>query len=349
MKNIYICHQYLDKSHFSAIYKCAKLNGYEVKDYIVLEKKHIINRMGKQMLYEHRYISAIKEFICSLVKIQKFKKIKNEIIIVGLAPYDHLMSKYKSVFKDNHSIYFTSWQFWDGSVFPRGKLKYKESFECVLKNSFYAAACVSKISEQQIRNFIPKTIVVNHSIPVSEYKKKDTKTIQNNKYLFLGRLDPVKNISYILKYMKENPSSNIQVDFAGQGIQLSEVQSAANIDSRIHYLGHLSKKEIKECLCEYKYLLLPSQEEPFGIVLLEAFAAGVPCIVSNALGPNEIIDNMTTGLKFDLKEGFPGFTTVMNYSQLIKENTYNRMVQNCLKESERYSEEMIFEKWKTVL
>ncbi|MCI9618311.1 MAG: glycosyltransferase [Eubacterium sp.] len=349
MKEIYICHQYFDKSHFGAIYKCAKQNGYEVKDYIVLEKKHIINRMGKQILYEHKYAVAIKEFVNSLVKIQKFKKLKNKIVIVGLAPYDYLLNKYKNVFKNNHSIYFTSWQFWNGSIFPRGNLKNRKNFELALKNSFIAAACVSKISEQQIKNFIPKTAVVNHSIPVKEYRKKSTETIHKNKYLFLGRLAPVKNISFILEYMKENPSSNIQVDFAGQGVQLPEVQSAVNTDSRIHYLGRLSKKEIKECLCEYKYLLLPSQEEPFGIVLLEAFAAGVPCIVSNALGPDEIIDNLITGLKFDLKDGFKGFTAVMNHSQLLSEDTYNIMVQNCLKESERYSEEIIFEKWKTIL
>ena len=71
MKEVYICHQYLDKSHFLALYKCAEENGYLIKDYIVLGKKHIINRMGKQILYEHKFFSAIRECVCSLNKIHE--------------------------------------------------------------------------------------------------------------------------------------------------------------------------------------------------------------------------------------------------------------------------------------
>ena len=49
MKEVYICHQYLDKSHFLALYKCAEENGYLIKDYIVLGKKHISTE------WENRY------------------------------------------------------------------------------------------------------------------------------------------------------------------------------------------------------------------------------------------------------------------------------------------------------
>ena len=96
-------------------------------------------------------------------------------------------------------------------------------------------------------------------------------------------------------------------------------------------------------------MILPSKEEPFGIVLLEALAAGVPSIVSNALGPDEIIDNEKTGIKFSLTDGYKGFETAMKKSQQLPECEYKKMVQNCLLESQKYSEEAIFKKWKTVL
>lgn len=349
MKDIYICHQYLDKSHFLALYKCAEKNGYEIKDYIVLGKKHIINRMGKQILYEHKFFSAIIECANSFCKIQNFKKLKDEIIIVGLAPYDYRMNKYANVFKKNKSVYFTSWQFWDGSNYPMGDLNNKLEFEEILRTSFTAAACVSKITERQVKTFIPKTTVVNHSIPVSEYQKKDVNHINGNRYLFLGRLAPVKNVDYILEYLKRNPLDDVQIDIAGEGIMISEVQKLEKTDHRLHYLGRLSKEEIKANLFKYKYLILPSREEPFGIVLLEALAAGVPSIVSNALGPDEIIEDMKTGLKFSLSDGYSGFEMVMKRAQQLSTDTYKIMVQNCLIESHNYCEESIFEKWKTVL
>lgn len=349
MKEIYICHQYLDKSHFLAIYKCAEQNGFVVKDYIVLGNKHIINRMGKQILYEHKLASAIQECVFSLRKIQKLKKLEDKIIIVGLAPYDYLMNKYAEIFKKNKSIYFTSWQFWDGSDFPRGSIENKDKFEELLRNSFYAAACVSQVTEKQVNTFIPKTAVVNHSIPIAEYKKKEVGNIQENRYLFLGRLAPAKNIGYILEYMKNNPNEKIEIDIAGQGALLEDVKNAEGVDARIHYLGLWSKEEIKERLYQYKFLLLPSKEEPFGIVLLEALAAGVPSIVSTALGPDEIIEDGKTGLKFNLDDEYKGFEEAMRRAQSIEEDAYSAMITNCLIASEQYSEEAVFKKWKTIL
>ena len=255
MKEVYICHQYLDKSHFLALYKCAEENGYLIKDYIVLGKKHIINRMGKKILYEHKFFSAIRECVCSLNKICKFKKLRDKTIIVGLAPYDYRMNKYADVFKRNRSVYFTSWQYWDGSNFPMGDLKNKAAFEEILRTSFTAAACVSKVTECQVKEFIPKTAVVNHSIPVSEYQTKDEQDMGGHRYLFLGRLAPAKNLNYILDYLRQNPEDNIEIDIAGQGKLLEDVQNLEKEDERLHYLGKLSKDEIKADLHKYKYLI----------------------------------------------------------------------------------------------
>lgn len=348
MNEIYICHQYLDKSHFFALYRCAEKNGYVIKDYIILGKRHIMNRMGKQMLYEHKFVLAIIECVQSLIKLRNLRKLNNKIIIVGLAPYDYRMNKYANVFKRNKSIYFTSWQFWDGTNFPMGDLQNKLEFEKLLKTSFTAAACVSKVTERQVKEFIPRTAVVNHSIPVTEYRKKN-KNMEENRYLFLGRLAQVKNVNYILDYLKKNPFANIEIDIAGRGKLLVDIQNAEKKDKRIHYLGHLTKDEIKVNLHKYKYLILPSKEEPFGIVLLEALAAGVPSIVSTALGPDEIIEDGKTGLKFDLSDGYNGFGMAMKRAQQLQNDEYEMMVQNCLLECQNYSEESIFKKWKAIL
>jgi D-inositol-3-phosphate glycosyltransferase len=47
---------------------------------------------------------------------------------------------------------------------------------------------------------------------------------------------------------------------------------------------------------EIDMLIVPSWEEPFGIVLLEAMAAGIPIIATAVGGPREIISNPTEGV-----------------------------------------------------
>ena len=112
----------------------------------------------------------------------------------------------------------------------------------------------------------------------------------------------------------------------------------------IHILGKWNKCEIQNLLCDYDYLILPSKEEPFGIVLLEALASGIPCIVSNALGPNEIIKNKYNGLVFD-KLSFDNFIEVMNISKSMDDSQYYDMCENSEKDALKYSTENIVKKW----
>lgn len=347
MKNIYICHQYYDKSHFEAIYKCAEKNGYLVKDYIVLGKRHIINRMGKKIIYEHDVFGAIKECVESFLKILSLRKLHNEILIVGLAPYDTLMNRYERVFSNNKAIYFTSWQFWDGSKFPRGRKDNKAKFERILSKNFVGSACVSMVTERQVKLFTKNTSVVNHSIDVSAYRKRtvDRDIKETRKYLYLGRLEDVKNIDLILDWLSINPNANVEISFAGSGSLQEKLVDAEKFDNRIRFLGRLPKTEIKNKLCSYDFLLLPSKEEPFGIVLIEALAAGVPCIVSDALGPDEIIEDGKVGFKFGLEQGIQGFSVAMERSLSITPESYWRMVENCIENSNQYSPEEIFRRW----
>ena len=49
--------------------------------------------------------------------------------------------------------------------------------------------------------------------------------------------------------------------------------------------------------------VLPSRHEPFGIVVLEAWAAGKPVIVSNVGGLRRLVDGGKDGLVFDSGDG----------------------------------------------
>lgn len=344
IKKIYIAHQYEDASHFKALYDELNEYNYTIKEYFILSKIFLFRRLLGGIFKRKEIKKSITIFIKDMLNNIKFSKIKGQIIIVGLAPYDNLMNKYKDVFKANKCIYFTSWQTWDGSRVARGNIKNKEEFETILINNFYAAACVSKLTQNEIKKFFKYSEVVNHAIDVEEYSKK-MNIMRNDKvrFIYLGQLIERKNINLMIEWINSN-DNDFEFYFVGNGPLRKKIITITKNDNRIHYLGKLSKSKIKILLKDFDFLVLPSKEEPFGIVLLEALSSGVPCVVSNVSGPIEIIEESKTGFIFD-KENKTEFFSVMNNCFNIDDDLYYFMSSNCIESSKKYSTKNVIKKW----
>ncbi|SHN19327.1 N-acetyl-alpha-D-glucosaminyl L-malate synthase BshA [Gracilibacillus kekensis] len=75
--------------------------------------------------------------------------------------------------------------------------------------------------------------------------------------------------------------------------RIHEMVKELKLDKVVHFLG--KQKNIPELLSIADIKLLLSEKESFGLVLLEAMAAGVPCIGSNVGGIPEVIEHGVTG------------------------------------------------------
>jgi glycosyltransferase involved in cell wall biosynthesis len=64
-------------------------------------------------------------------------------------------------------------------------------------------------------------------------------------------------------------------------------------DLPVEFLGFVSLPEFFKMV---DILLVPSWEEPFGIVLLEAMSTGVPVVATNVGGPVDIVRHETDGI-----------------------------------------------------
>lgn len=342
MKRVYICHQYYEKSHFKALYDCAWDYGYQVMDLIVLNpasavkhRQELIDREGQE--------AADKWYQNNFINQGKLWLLRDEIVIIALAPYDRLLAQYQGVLGKNYSILFTSWQDWHSGEVPYAFSENRKGYMDTLINYIDGVACVSRKTEREIFPYNQVTQVVNHAIETDNYeKKKDYK--RRKKYIFMGRLTELKNIKVIIEYLENHPEEKITIDIAGGGDLKDALEQFAAHDMRLHLLGHITKEEIMAHLHEYDYLILPSKREPFGIVLLEALACGVPCIVSNALGPMEIIQHNRTGILFNLEEK-DGFNKAMNYSMEIDDDKYEEMCNNAMTDSKQYDVKEIIKKW----
>ena len=118
--------------------------------------------------------------------------------------------------------------------------------------------------------------------------------------LFVGRLSPEKGMSTLLEAWKKLPQG-YQLHVVGEGDENRGLLAEARQHglSNITFRGPLSRQETIAALKNARFLIMPSLwYETFGMVIVEAFACGVPVLCSKLGAMEEIVRNQHTGLHF---------------------------------------------------
>jgi glycosyltransferase involved in cell wall biosynthesis len=75
--------------------------------------------------------------------------------------------------------------------------------------------------------------------------------------------------------------------FAGEGSLRSRLETEARalgVEDRVRFLGFVNQSKLSEVYCASDVLVLPSAHEPWGLVVNEAMACGLPVVVSDRVG-----------------------------------------------------------------
>jgi glycosyltransferase involved in cell wall biosynthesis len=120
--------------------------------------------------------------------------------------------------------------------------------------------------------------------------------------LFVGRMVYQKApdllidaIPYILKYYH-----NAKFVFVGDGGMRGSVEEQARqvgVSHATRFVGFKSGWALTDLYKACDLVCLPSRNEPFGIVLLEAWSSGKPVVATSHGGPGEIVWHEVNGLK----------------------------------------------------
>jgi glycogen(starch) synthase len=89
---------------------------------------------------------------------------------------------------------------------------------------------------------------------------------------------------------------------AGRGSYLPELQTQIDVEGvsdLIALPGFLSDDELRALVHRAGCVVIPSLYEPFGVVALEALAAGAPLIVARTGGLAELVADTDAGLTFE--------------------------------------------------
>ena len=133
---------------------------------------------------------------------------------------------------------------------------------------------------------------------VAQLKQSDSFNL-----LFLSRIDRKKNLEGLLQALRLVSSKypNITLNIAGDGDPsyvdtLKSLARGLAIDGRINWLGYVEGDKKSELLAAASAFVLPSYSENFGIAVVEALAAGLPCLVSDGVAISHEIEKAGAGI-----------------------------------------------------
>lgn len=113
-------------------------------------------------------------------------------------------------------------------------------------------------------------------------------------FVALGRFVKKKGMDILLRafasYLQQGGQAKLRIGGAGQEQEtLFRLCQALNLTHQVEFCGWIN--DAREFLSQGDIFILPSLHEPFGIVLLEAMALGLPIITTCAHGPREILNS----------------------------------------------------------
>lgn len=170
--------------------------------------------------------------------------------------------------------------------------------------------------------------------------------------LFIGRLDKIKGLAYLIRAMQDVKDSTLII--AGEGKlkkSLMKLAQGASIQAKFVGLAGKEKKSDYFSLCDL--VVVPSITLPCGrteglpVVILEAFAHARPVLASNVGGINEVIDDGYNG--FLLEEKNPAAISRRINQILDNQDMLKSMQDNALSSSKKFDIQFIRKSFEEII
>lgn len=114
--------------------------------------------------------------------------------------------------------------------------------------------------------------------------------------LFAGTLCLRKGLRYLLAALEKAAPSGWNVKLAGHVLPEAEpFLSAFRPHCSVEQTGPVAQGTLAEWMRQSSVLVLPSVEEAFGLVVVQALSCGLPCIVSDRVGAGDLIVHRENG------------------------------------------------------
>ncbi|MFN2215696.1 MAG: glycosyltransferase family 4 protein [Anaerolineales bacterium] len=257
------------------------------------------------------------------------------------------------ILRDHSGLNRRSLQFYFPNLLVRSlfslafRLAIKLSDHVVVFNEIEMQDYTSEFNVPQAKlDFLPNSInIVN--LDSSQFKfdlRKELNLSEKTRIIIMvGRLAPEKDWPTFIEVAERFPDPQQCSFVAIGGGQLDASLRELALDKGLknfHFLGE--RKDVASLLGQADAFLLTSKQESFGLVILEAMAAGCPVISSRTTGASSIIEHGRNGYLVDIGD-VDGFTsalkTILSDTKLAKD-----LINNARSSLGEYSPQKVSEK-----
>ena len=146
-----------------------------------------------------------------------------------------------------------------------------------------------------------KSVVVGNGVHPEEFATKDRFQHDTPYILSIGNFIHKKGFDNLIRAFRQIRREHPDVDLiiAGDGHEREACRRLAvrlGVNDALLLLGSVQHSQVPALLNGCEIFVLPSRQEPFGIVVLEAMAAGKPVVATRVGGVPEIVTDMKDGL-----------------------------------------------------
>jgi glycosyltransferase involved in cell wall biosynthesis len=200
-----------------------------------------------------------------------------------------------------------------------------DDFASAQRPDFFVANSLE--TQRRIKKFYRRDSAVIYP-PVETEKFRGVSGKRGDYYLFVGRLAVAKGADLAIGACNK---LKLPLWVVGRGAEQSWLKDLAG--PTIEFLGEVSDEELVKIYAGCKALIFPSLEEDFGIVPVEAMAAGKPVIALKQGGVVESVVPGKTGVFF-------GEATVESLVEVLKKFNLNKFkAEDCKNQAEKFGKE----------
>ena len=174
--------------------------------------------------------------------------------------------------------------------------------KAILNNANSVIALTEHMKKEMQKISAKEISVIPNGIDIDRFNDSSPKFSESSdtKIIFVGNLRLEKGLSYLIEAMRyiTKKDINSRLLIVGEGPQkenLEKLVTKLNINDIVTFSGKVATEEVPVYLKNSDIFTLPSLQEGFPNVLLEAMASGLPVVATDVNGINEIIEDCKNG------------------------------------------------------
>ena len=277
---------------------------------------HYWQRDGRQHLFDHHTIFENQLLDSKVTRraahklIDVVDHIKPDILVNGAGYFDPVLHTRLRKIKKQNNLRLILWS--ESTRVDHKRRFWKEQ----LKKTFlglYDGAVVAGTPHRQYLNLLgmqdAKIQVVGNVVDNQFYQVNQGEDIQRRGFLYIGRFLDIKNLDSLLKAYAEYRRQQIDANqephplyLVGDGPERDSLEQFISRDNigGVKLTGILQPPEVRKMYEQAAVFVLPSISEPWGLVVNEAMASGLPVLVSDRCGcSKDLVQDGHNGYLFD--------------------------------------------------